>query len=96
MLLDRSNSVTMTKYVSSRDNLRILMNLLRVTYYFGAVSCDWLPYMIFCCYPAKLPHIFMVPAKPKEGFFRKKSRVQGGGVLSWHLISMNNFVGVDI
>lgn len=29
MLLDRSNSVTMTKYVSSRDNLRILMNLLR-------------------------------------------------------------------
>ncbi|KAK9715092.1 hypothetical protein RND81_06G143200 [Saponaria officinalis] len=29
MLLDRSNSVTMTKYVSSMDNLRILMNLLR-------------------------------------------------------------------
>ncbi|KAJ8426520.1 hypothetical protein Cgig2_007988 [Carnegiea gigantea] len=29
MLLDRSNSVTMTKYVSSRDHLRILMNLLR-------------------------------------------------------------------
>ncbi|KAL9237029.1 hypothetical protein vseg_011619 [Gypsophila vaccaria] len=29
MLLDRSNSATMTKYVSSMDNLRILMNLLR-------------------------------------------------------------------
>lgn len=29
MLLDRSNSVIMTRYVSSRDNLRILMNLLR-------------------------------------------------------------------
>ncbi|XP_074290050.1 putative MO25-like protein At5g47540 [Silene latifolia] len=31
MLLDRSNSATMTKYVSSRENLRILMNLLRDT-----------------------------------------------------------------
>lgn len=30
MLLDRSNTATMTKYVSSRENLRILMNLLRV------------------------------------------------------------------
>lgn len=30
MLLDRSNSGVMTRYVSSRDNLRILMNLLRV------------------------------------------------------------------
>ena len=30
MLLDRSNSAVMTQYVSSRDNLRILMNLLRV------------------------------------------------------------------
>lgn len=30
ILLDRSNSAVMTKYVSSRDNLRILMNLLRV------------------------------------------------------------------
>ncbi|KAG2407053.1 putative MO25-like protein [Vigna angularis] len=29
MLLDRSNSAVMTQYVSSRDNLRILMNLLR-------------------------------------------------------------------
>ncbi|KAK7292461.1 hypothetical protein RIF29_08242 [Crotalaria pallida] len=29
MLLDRSNSAVMTKYVSSRDSLRILMNLLR-------------------------------------------------------------------
>ncbi|KAL5987985.1 hypothetical protein ACLOJK_035748 [Asimina triloba] len=29
MLLDRSNSVVMTRYVSSKDNLRILMNLLR-------------------------------------------------------------------
>lgn len=29
MLLDRSNAATMTKYVSSRENLRILMNLLR-------------------------------------------------------------------
>ncbi|CAO2842435.1 unnamed protein product [Amaranthus hypochondriacus] len=29
MLLDRSNTATMTKYVSSRENLRILMNLLR-------------------------------------------------------------------
>ncbi|KAK1558861.1 hypothetical protein Q3G72_007507 [Acer saccharum] len=29
ILLDRSNSVVMTRYVSSRDNLRILMNLLR-------------------------------------------------------------------
>ncbi|XP_052203234.1 putative MO25-like protein At5g47540 [Diospyros lotus] len=29
MLLDRSNSAVMTRYVSSRDNLRILMNLLR-------------------------------------------------------------------
>ncbi|WZY69920.1 hypothetical protein YC2023_002160 [Brassica napus] len=29
ILLDRSNSVVMTKYVSSMDNLRILMNLLR-------------------------------------------------------------------
>ncbi|KAK8481240.1 hypothetical protein V6N11_068405 [Hibiscus sabdariffa] len=29
ILLDRSNSAVMTKYVSSRDNLRILMNLLR-------------------------------------------------------------------
>lgn len=29
MLLDRSNSGVMTRYVSSRDNLRILMNLLR-------------------------------------------------------------------
>ncbi|KAI4296009.1 hypothetical protein L6164_035999 [Bauhinia variegata] len=29
MLLDRSNSTVMTRYVSSRDNLRILMNLLR-------------------------------------------------------------------
>ncbi|KAJ8770556.1 hypothetical protein K2173_018047 [Erythroxylum novogranatense] len=31
ILLDRSNSVVMTRYVSSRDNLRILMNLLRET-----------------------------------------------------------------
>ncbi|KAF9664405.1 hypothetical protein SADUNF_Sadunf16G0015600 [Salix dunnii] len=30
ILLDRSNAVVMTRYVSSRDNLRILMNLLRV------------------------------------------------------------------
>jgi len=30
ILLDRSNSAVMTKYVSSMDNLRILMNLLRV------------------------------------------------------------------
>nr|KJB69181.1 hypothetical protein B456_011G009300 [Gossypium raimondii] len=30
ILLDRSNSAVMTRYVSSRDNLRILMNLLRV------------------------------------------------------------------
>ncbi|CAM8934150.1 unnamed protein product [Rhodiola kirilowii] len=29
MLLDRSNSGVMTRYVSSRENLRILMNLLR-------------------------------------------------------------------
>ncbi|KAL8160795.1 hypothetical protein V2J09_012284 [Rumex salicifolius] len=29
MLLDRSNSATMTRYVSSKDNLRIFMNLLR-------------------------------------------------------------------
>uniref|UniRef100_A0A1J3IYI8 Putative MO25-like protein n=1 Tax=Noccaea caerulescens TaxID=107243 RepID=A0A1J3IYI8_NOCCA len=29
ILLDRSNSAVMTKYVSSRENLRILMNLLR-------------------------------------------------------------------
>ncbi|KAK7262098.1 hypothetical protein RJT34_29658 [Clitoria ternatea] len=29
MLLDRSNSAIMARYVSSRDNLRILMNLLR-------------------------------------------------------------------
>ncbi|KAM7525283.1 hypothetical protein LguiA_015185 [Lonicera macranthoides] len=29
MLLDRSNSAVMMRYVSSRDNLRILMNLLR-------------------------------------------------------------------
>ncbi|KAJ6779093.1 CALCIUM-BINDING PROTEIN 39-RELATED [Salix koriyanagi] len=29
ILLDRSNAVVMTRYVSSRDNLRILMNLLR-------------------------------------------------------------------
>ncbi|KAF7840543.1 putative MO25-like protein [Senna tora] len=29
MLLDRANSAVMTRYVSSRDNLRILMNLLR-------------------------------------------------------------------
>ncbi|GJY38013.1 putative MO25-like protein [Tanacetum coccineum] len=29
MLLDRSNSAVMTRYASSRDNLRILMNLLR-------------------------------------------------------------------
>lgn len=30
ILLDRSNSGVMIRYVSSRDNLRILMNLLRV------------------------------------------------------------------
>ncbi|KAG5414253.1 hypothetical protein IGI04_001819 [Brassica rapa subsp. trilocularis] len=30
ILLDRSNSAVMTKYVSSMDNLRILMNLLRL------------------------------------------------------------------
>ncbi|KAA3489005.1 Proteinase inhibitor I25, cystatin [Gossypium australe] len=30
ILLDRSNSAVMTRYVSSRDNLRILMNLLRL------------------------------------------------------------------
>ncbi|XP_060190036.1 putative MO25-like protein At5g47540 isoform X3 [Lycium barbarum] len=29
ILLDRSNSAVMTRYVSSKDNLRILMNLLR-------------------------------------------------------------------
>ncbi|KAL7130417.1 hypothetical protein ABFS83_13G132800 [Erythranthe nasuta] len=29
MLLDRSNSAVMSRYISSRDNLRILMNLLR-------------------------------------------------------------------
>ncbi|AES92761.2 calcium-binding protein [Medicago truncatula] len=29
MLLDRSNAAVMTRYVSSRDNLRILMNLMR-------------------------------------------------------------------
>ncbi|EPS58963.1 hypothetical protein M569_15850, partial [Genlisea aurea] len=31
ILLDRSNSATMTRYVGSRENLRILMNLLRET-----------------------------------------------------------------
>ncbi|MCD7466738.1 Calcium-binding protein 39 [Datura stramonium] len=31
ILLDRSNSAVMTRYVSSKDNLRILMNLLRET-----------------------------------------------------------------
>ena len=30
ILLDRSNSAVMMRYVTSRDNLRILMNLLRV------------------------------------------------------------------
>lgn len=30
ILLDRSNSAVMIKYVSSLDNMRILMNLLRV------------------------------------------------------------------
>ncbi|RZR86830.1 hypothetical protein BHM03_00014109 [Ensete ventricosum] len=30
MLLDRSNSAVMVRYVSSKDNLMILMNLLRV------------------------------------------------------------------
>lgn len=30
ILLDRSNSAVMTRYVSSKDNLRIMMNLLRV------------------------------------------------------------------
>ncbi|XP_057795027.1 putative MO25-like protein At5g47540 isoform X1 [Salvia miltiorrhiza] len=32
ILLDRSNSAVMIRYVSSRDNLRILMNLLRVPF----------------------------------------------------------------
>lgn len=31
ILLDRSNSAVMVRYVSSKDNLRILMNLLRVS-----------------------------------------------------------------
>ena len=31
MLLDRSNSAVMIRYVSSLDNMRILMNLLRVS-----------------------------------------------------------------
>ncbi|MBA0694730.1 hypothetical protein Goari_005003 [Gossypium aridum] len=30
ILLDRSNAAVMTRYVSSKDNLRILMNLLRL------------------------------------------------------------------
>lgn len=35
ILLDRSNSAVMTRYASSRDNLRILMNLLRVCFSFS-------------------------------------------------------------
>jgi hypothetical protein len=31
MLLDRSNAAVMMRYVSSKDNLMILMNLLRVS-----------------------------------------------------------------
>jgi len=32
MLLDRSNAAVMVRYVSSLDNMRILMNLLRVCF----------------------------------------------------------------
>jgi hypothetical protein len=32
MLLDRSNSAVMMRYVSSKDHLMILMNLLRVSF----------------------------------------------------------------
>ncbi|RRT51591.1 hypothetical protein B296_00051021, partial [Ensete ventricosum] len=37
MLLDRSNSAVMIRYVSSKDNLMILMNLLRVCFPYQAV-----------------------------------------------------------
>lgn len=32
MLLDRSNAAVMVRYVGSLDNMRILMNLLRVCF----------------------------------------------------------------
>ncbi|KAK8948090.1 putative MO25-like protein [Platanthera guangdongensis] len=37
MLLDRSNSAVMMRYVSSKDNLMILMNLLRVQWFLSKV-----------------------------------------------------------
>ncbi|XP_024987884.1 putative MO25-like protein At5g47540 isoform X3 [Cynara cardunculus var. scolymus] len=49
MLLDRSNSAVMTRYVSSRDNLRILMNLLRVLFC-PYIHTSTLAYRIIICY----------------------------------------------
>jgi len=60
MLLDRSNSAVMTQYVSSRENLRILMNLLRVWSFYiklnympnhlpSCLDCVLPPYSLFLC-----------------------------------------------
>lgn len=49
MLLDRSNSAVMTRYVSSRDNLRILMNLLRVSITFPLTRCHFYLFFLSSC-----------------------------------------------
>ncbi|KAG6785187.1 hypothetical protein POTOM_010913 [Populus tomentosa] len=59
MLLDRSNSAVMVRYVSSLDNMRILMNLFRVS-----LSLSDLPYLLtaFSCDPKTMQletfHVF--------------------------------------
>jgi hypothetical protein len=53
MLLDRSNSTVMTRYVSSRENLRILMNLLRVRSFY--IKLNYMPIIdllaLIVCFP---------------------------------------------
>ena len=40
VLLDRSNSIVMMRYVSSTENLKILMGLLKVSiFWFGIFLC---------------------------------------------------------
>lgn len=54
MLLDRSNSAVMVRYVTSLDHMRIMMNLLRVlfsplitnTFFFTKLNC----LCLYCMY----------------------------------------------
>nr|ADK92876.1 Mo25-like protein [Hypericum perforatum] len=67
MLLDRSNSRVMVRYVSSLDNLRILMNLFRVL--FSIVlshTRQFVSYILFVANQNKPPEVVSILVKNKN------------------------------